>query len=101
MRDANGDPILLVRVSGEEGWGGVGWDMWTEVAGSQRSRQQTAVEGAGEAKDTSPGGGPTLLPADCAQGARPETPHPHPGQIKHTQPGSSSAQFNEAHVTDS
>lgn len=86
---------------GEEGWGGVGRDVWTEATGSQRSGQQTAAAGGGEAKDTSPGGGPTLLLTSCAQGARPETPHPHPSQVKRTQPGSSSAQFNEAHVTDS
>lgn len=76
-------------------------DVWTEATGSQRSGQQTVVAGGGEAEDTSPGGGPTLLLTSCAQGACPETPHPHPGQVKHTQPGSSSAQFNEAHVTDS
>ena len=56
----------------------MGRDVWTEAAGSQRSRQQTTVAGGGEAEDTSPGGGPTLLPASCAQGAHPEIPHPHP-----------------------
>lgn len=63
---------------GEEGWGGVGRDVWTEATGSQRSGQQTAAAGGEEAEDTSPGGGPTLLLTSCAQGARPETPPPPP-----------------------
>lgn len=50
-------------------------DVWTEATGSQRSGQQTAAGGRSEGH--LPGGGPTLLLTSCAQGARPEAPHPH------------------------
>lgn len=66
------------------GWGGMGRDVWTEAKGLREAGNRWQWWEGEKPRTPAPEGGPTLLPSDCAQGARPEIPHPHPSQVKQT-----------------
>lgn len=62
----------------------MGRDVWTEAKGLREAGNRWWWWEEEKPRTPAPEGGPTLLPSDCAQGARPEIPHPNPGQVKHT-----------------